>query len=217
MKKLAIGCLVVAVLACVVVAGVAYYAYQRVQSTLAEFSELGQIPEIESSVRVQSPFTPPPTEELSGRQVEQLLRVQTLVRERIGVRFADFEKKYKTLSEKENATVTDLPALIAAYRDLASGWLDAKRAQVAALNEVGLSLEEYRWIRDQVYRAVGIPYVDFDIGEIANDIRRGATTPGERGQLRGSIGPAGPESNRKLVEPFKKQLEANLALASFGL
>jgi hypothetical protein len=166
---------------------------------------------------VQSSFTPPPAEELTERQVEQLLRVQTLVRERIGVRFADFEKKYKTLSEKETATVMDFPALIAAYRDLASGWLDAKRGQVAALNEVGLSLGEYRWIRDQAYRALGVPYVDLDIGAIAEDIRQGSTTPGERGQLRGSMGPAGPEANRKLVEPFKKQLEANLALASFGL
>ena len=37
------------------------------------------------------------------------------------------------------------------------------------------------------------------------------------GALRGSIGPTGPAANRKLVEPFRKQLESNLALASFGL
>jgi hypothetical protein len=217
MKKLAIGCLVVAVLACIVVGGVVYYAYTRVQSTLAQFGELSQIPEIESGIRARDSYTPPASDELTERQLEQLLRVQTLLRERIGVRFADFEKKYKTLSQKEEATIMDVPTLIAGYRDLAAGWVDAKRAQVAALNEVGLSLEEYRWIREQAYRALGMAYVDLDIGAIAEDIRKGATTPGERGQLRGSIGPAGPESNRKLVEPFKQQLEANIALASFGL
>jgi hypothetical protein len=37
------------------------------------------------------------------------------------------------------------------------------------------------------------------------------------GDLRGSIGPAGPESNRARVEKVKKQLEENLALATFGL
>ena len=85
MKKLAIGCLVVAVLACIVVGGVVYYAYNRVQSTLAQFGELSQIPEIESGIRVRDIFTPPASDELTARQVEQLLRVQTLLRERIGV------------------------------------------------------------------------------------------------------------------------------------
>lgn len=217
MKKLAIGCLGVLLLAGIAAAGVAYYVYRQAQSAFASFAELGQIPEIESALEIRGGFTPPASGELTQSQLDRLLRVQTKVRDRIGVRFADFETKYKALSEKEDATVTDVPAIIAAYRDVAGGWIDAKRGQVEALNEVKLSLEEYRWIREQAYRAVGIPYVDFDIGEIASDIRRGVTTPNERGQLRGSMGAAGPDSNRKLVEAYKKQLEANVALASFGL
>jgi hypothetical protein len=59
-------------------------------------------------------------------------------------------------------------------------------------------------------------YVDFDIGKLAQDIKNGVTTP-EPGQLRGAMGPDGPEVNRKLVEPYKKQLEESIALASFGL
>jgi hypothetical protein len=35
--------------------------------------------------------------------------------------------------------------------------------------------------------------------------------------MGGSIGPGGPERNRKLVEPFSQQLHDNAALASFGL
>lgn len=217
MKKVAIGCLGVLVLCGIVAAGAAYYVYRQAKGAIATFAELGQIPDIERGLRVRGDFTPPVSGELTEKQLEQLLQVQTKVRERIGARFAEFQTRYKALSEKEKANVTDLPALIGAYRDIAAGWLDAKRGQVDALNEVGLSLEEYRWVREQVYQAVGIPFVDFDLGAIAEDIRKGASTPAERGQLRGSMGPAGPEFNQKLVERFKKQLEDNVALASFGL
>jgi hypothetical protein len=217
MKKVAIGCLVVLVLGGVVVGGVAFWAYRRVQQTVAQFSELAQVPDIERQVVVKDPFVPPTSEELTSTQLERFLGVQKAVRERLGVRFAEFEKQYKVLSEKDKPTLTDVPTLIAGYRDLALMWLDAKRSQVDALNAAKLSLDEYRWIRDQTYKALGIPYVDLDIGKIADDIRSGQTTSNDPGQLRGSIGPAGPEANRKLVEAHRKLLESNVAMASFGL
>jgi len=216
MKKLAIGCIGVLLLLGLVAAGVAYYTYRQLRSTIVQFAELGEIADIERRVRVQDAFAPPTSEELSREQIERLVRVQTLVVQRLGERVADFETRYKTLSQKKNATIADAPAILAAYRDMASAWLEAKRTQVEALNEVGFSLEEYRWVRDQSYRALGAPYVDFDIGRLVEDVRRGAKQT-EVGKLRGAMGPAGPEANRKLVEAFKKQLEANIALASFGL
>jgi hypothetical protein len=88
---------------------------------------------------------------------------------------------------------------------------------VDALNEAGLSLEEYRWIREQAYRALGAPYVDFDVSKFVEQFRSGGPGSIESGQISGSFGPSGPESNRTLIEPFKKQLEDNLPLASFGL
>jgi hypothetical protein len=216
MKKVALGCLVVLALVGVTLAGVGYYAYRRVQSTVAQFAELGQIPDIERGVLVRGPFVPPSTAELSARQIDRLLRVQTVVRQRLGARFAELDQKYKKFTEKDNPTLSDMPALLAAYRDLAAAWLDGKRSQVEALNEVELSLDEYKWIRDQAYRALGIAYVDLDIGKLADDVIQGRTTS-QPGQIRGAVEATGPELNRKLVEPFKKQLADNIALASFGL
>jgi hypothetical protein len=216
MKKFAIGCGIVLLLVGISAAGVAYYVYNRVSSTLTQFAELSQVPELERGIRNKSPFVPPASEELTDGQIEKLLKIQADVRRRIGERMAAFEAKYKTLAEKETATVTDVPALLAAYRDLAATWMDAKRSQIEALNAAELSLEEYRWIREQAYRALGMPYVDFDIGRIVDEAKRGVTSP-EPGRLRGAIGPAGPESNRTRVEKVRKQLEHNVALASFGL
>jgi hypothetical protein len=217
MKKLAIGCAVVLVLFGIAAAGVTYYIYRQARSMVAQFAELSQVPEIERSVKVRGTFTPPSSGELTQNQLDKLLRIQTRVRERLGARAAEMEQKYKSLSDKKEATVADLPTLIAAYRDLAAGWMDAKRAQVVALNEAGLSLDEYRWIREQAYRALGMPYMDFDVGKFADAVRSGHNMNNEPPPLRGSLGPSGPEANRKLIEKVKKQLEDNVALASFGL
>jgi hypothetical protein len=105
---------------------------------------------------------------------------------------------------------------MAAYRDMVTAWLEAKRSQVEGLNEVGFSLEEYRWVREQAYQALGMAYVDFDLGKLAENVTSGAGVD-PQGRLLGAIEPTGPASNRALVERFKKQLEEAISLASFGL
>ncbi len=224
MKKLAIGCAVVLVVLGIAAAGVTYYVYRQAKAMVAQFAELSQVPEIERGVKLRGVYRPPASEEMTASQLERLLRVQTKIKQRLGAKFAELDQKYKAFTQKKEATIADMPALISAYRDLAAAWIDAKRTQVEALNEAGLSLEEYRWIREQAYRALGMPYVDLDVGKIADAVKSGrnlnvetSTTTNQPGTLRGSIGPSGPEANRKLVEAYKKQLEDNVPLASFGL
>ena len=215
MKKFAIGCGIVLLLVCVGAAGAAYYLYNRVASTLTQFAEIGKVPELERSVRNKSAFVPPASEELTDRQIEKLLKIQADVRSRIGERMAAFETKYKSLAEKEKATVTDVPALLGLPRP--GGDVDGREAQPdQALNAADLSLEEYRWIRDQAYRAIGVAYVDLDIAKIVDEAKRGVTSQ-EAGRLLGAVEPVGPESNRTRLEKFKQQLQQNVALASFGL
>ena len=215
MKKLLVGCGFALLLTGMAAAGIAYYLYQKVSTTVSQFAELGKISDLERDVRNRTSYTPPASEELTEAQLEKLVQVQTHVRQKLGEQIKAFEAKYRTLAEKKEATIADAPALLSAYRDLAATWLDAKRNQVEALNNANLSLEEYRWIRHQAYRALGQPFVDLDIPKIIDDAKRGVTS--QAGELKGAIGPAGPEANRKLVEKFKKFLEDNIALASFGL
>ncbi len=87
---------------------------------------------------------------------------------------------------------------------------------MAALNDAGLSLGEYRWIRSSMYQAIGAPYVDVDFTRIAADAKAGMQTANP-GSFEGAFHGTAPAANVKLVEKFKKQLEDNLALASFGL
>lgn len=215
MKKLAIGCGVVVLVLGVAGAAAVFYVYRQVSSTVTQFAQFAQVPDIEKNVRNRAAFTPPDSGEITEAQLEKLVQVQTRVRQKLGQSIAAFEAKYKALSDKKDATIADAPAIMNAYKDLAATWLDAKRAQVEALNAVNLSLDEYKWIRDKAYQALGQPFVDLDVAKIVEAAKGGVSA--QPGQVRGSLGPEGPEANRKLIEKVKKLLEENLALASFGL
>ena len=215
MKKLAIGCVVLLVLGMVGAAGASYVAYRKVSSAFAGFAELGSLPEIERSVRNQRPFTAPAAGEPGPEQIGHLLEVQQAVRTRLGDRADEIEHRYRRLLAKDSATVVDLPELVSAYRDLAAAYVDAKRAQVDALNRAGLSLEEYRWTRSRAYAALGMSLMDVDVSRIIEDVKAGRQpdTPAYR------LTPASTGSPlvRKIVEPHRKALEANVGLAFFGL
>jgi hypothetical protein len=215
MKKVAIGCLVLVAILALGAAAATYVVYRKVSTTLGEFSALSRVPELERSVRNRAPFVPPPSGELTASQVQRLLRVQQGVRTRLGARAADFEKNYQTLLAKEHATALDAPQILAAYRDLAIGYLDAKKAQVDALNAEAFSLEEYRWVRIEAYTALGVPMIDLDVARMIDDVGHGR--PPEEPRRVIPLGPSGPRANQALVAPHRKVLEDNAPLAVFGL
>jgi hypothetical protein len=215
-KKLALGCAGVLLVTMVAGAVGMYYVYQKARSTFSAFAEFSTIPDLERQVRNRAAFTPPGSGELTAAQVERFVAVQDRVRAELGQRFGEIEKKYRALSERRDATVLDVPQLLAAYRDLASAYMEAKRAQIDALNAAGLSLEEYRWVRNQAYAALGTVIMDLDLSRLIEDIQSG-NAPTYEPALSGSVEAQGPEQNRTLVEQHKKKLEENVALSFFGL
>lgn len=218
MKKLAIGCVVLIFVAGIAGAVGTYWLYRRVTSSVSGFAEVSKIPELEKGVRNTATFTPPASGELTADQVERLVKVQDAVRARIGTRFDAIEQKYKALLDsKHDATALDLPQLVSAYSDLAATWKEAKAAQVEALNANNLSLSEYLWVRTQAYAALGLPIMTLDVSKMIDDLKRGRSSPDAPAALGGSVGPSGPEVNKKLIEPYKKKLGDNAALSVFGL
>ena len=215
MKKFAIGCAIILVIGGIALAGVTYYAYTKGKAALTQLAELGKVGDIERDVKNRTAFTAPDSREITASQLDRLVQVQTKVRERIGASGAAIERNYKSLIDKKDATITDLPALLGAYGDMARALVDAKRAQVEAMNEVNFSLEEYRWVRTETYRALGAPFVDMDVTRIV-ERSKASGDPGVI-SFNGAAGDKGPEANVKLVEKYRKKLEDYLALASFGL
>jgi hypothetical protein len=209
MKKLAIGCGVLLLLGMVGAGGASYYAYHKVSSAVVGFAELGSLPQLERSVRNQQPFEPPAAEP-SQPQIEHLMEVQGSVRTRLGARADEIEHRYRRLLAKDSVSAVDVPELVSAYRDLASAYMDGKRAQVDALNRAGLSLDEYRWIRSQAYGALGMSLLEVDVSRIIDDVKAGRQPVTPASRRPASASPA----LRSRVEPHRKR---TFLAASSGL
>ncbi len=220
MKKLAIGC-GLALLVLLVVAGVGgYFVVNKVSETFADFAVLGEIPEIERGIRNTAGYQPSDTGELAPEQVSRYVQVQQQVRAQLGARVDELKQQYAALSERmdrDEGSVFDAPQVIAAFRDLARTFVDAKRTQVQALNDAGFSLAEYDWVRRQMYSALAIPFVDMDVTSLVHDLQDGGASPADRARFDGVTEAEVPEKNRELVEPHRKLLEDNAPLAFFGL
>src|SRR5205085_201451 len=112
MKKLAIGCGIIVLVLGTAAVGVGVYVAMKVKGAVTQFAELGKIPDIERDLRIRTPFTPPETGEMTASQVDRLVQIQKRVRDRLGENAAKFERTYKSLGNKKEATAADLPALL---------------------------------------------------------------------------------------------------------
>ena len=231
MKKIAIGCGIVLVLLMIGGAIAAWFVYRKaagvyehakasLESTVAGFTELGKVPEIERQVRNTSPYAPPESGELTADQVARYTKVQVQVRQMLGDRFKRLDEKHRAMMQrfdKHQESALDLPELIESYKDLAGIYVEGKQAQAQALNTEGFSLPEYRWIQKQAYAAIGLPVMNMDIAKVIDDIKAGRTSDQTSPPMSLPAGPSGPEANKALVAPHRKMLEDNASLAFFGL
>jgi hypothetical protein len=218
MKKLAIGCGIVLIVA-IVAGGIgAYYLLHKAQTMIAGFTELKAIPDLDRQVRNRAAFTPPASGELSADQVARYVSVRQQVRQKMGERFKELDARYKALSERihrEQHSALDIPEMLEAYKDLAGLYMLGKHAQVDALNASNLSLAEYRWIQQQVYGAIGMPFMDMDVSRMIEEAQAGG--PRQHGQFGRELAPVASDKNKALVEPHRKLFEDNASLSFLGL
>lgn len=219
MKKLAIGCGIVLVVALVALGVGVYWVAHKAQTVIAGLSELKNIPDLDKQVRNTTVFSPPASGELSAEQVSRYVAVREQIRQQLGARAKELDAQYKALSErmdKHQNTALDIPQMIEAYKDLAGLYILGKRAQVEALNDKNLSLSEYRWIQQQSYAALGMPFVDMDISKMIEEAQSGRpSTHGEH--MARELAPGASDRNKSLVEPHRKLLEDSASLSFLGL
>jgi len=222
MSKVAIGCVGLLAVGLVGGVGATYYAYHKVTSAIAPVVELGSLGDIERSIRKQGAYTPPASGEPSQAQVDRLLEVQEAVRARLGTRAEEFYQRYRRYFEPVNGVKAQLggPAdsAIMGLRlslEIAGIYVDGKRAQVDALNRLGMSLEEYRWTRSQVYAALGVPFMELDIPAIMAEVKERRQPVPRAFDLKSALSTT--LAVRRMVEPHRKVLEDNVGLAFFGL
>lgn len=214
MKKLAIGCGVALLVVVVLGGALLFYGYTRfVRPMTAAITEMSQVGDIEKDVRNTSSFTPPPSNDLTEDMVGRFVKVQEAMQARLGSRMDELKKKYDEIERamKTERREASVPETMTALKDLAKLIVDAKRAQVEALNQAGFSVKEYEWIRQQVYAAVGMAAAQFDMKDIQRIARQS-----ERDREAEEIKDV-PARNKELVAPYQKKLEEWAPLAFFGL
>ncbi|MEP7116929.1 MAG: hypothetical protein ABI880_05075 [Acidobacteriota bacterium] len=225
MKKFLAGCLVAAVLLSAIAGVVLYYAWgfvrpvvDTVTQVTAGVKQLGGLADIETDLATSGPFAAPVSDELTSAQLDRFLRVHTQVKTALGERAEAFTTKYRELSRTlpdGTVVVPTLPQLLGGLSDLSAVYLDAKRAQVAAMNGERFSRAEFSWVRMRVYQAAGLDAVRYDARDLEQLIKTmadGAQVSAPALQL-----PDVPAKNRALVKPHAAELAKWLGLAVFGL
>jgi hypothetical protein len=162
MKKLLAGCLIVLVVACVGFAAAAYYAYRAMRPVIdnaTTYMEKAQeVARLGEEITNKAAFMPPEAGELTQEQVERFVAVQTRVRAELGDRWGEIEEKSAEIKGKADANRNDwtLAEFTSVFSDIANIWVEARKAQVKALNVQKFSDEEYQWVRMRVYEAAGV-------------------------------------------------------------
>jgi len=214
MRKVVFGCLGVLVIAAIV-SGLAgyHFAYPPARALLAGVDHLQAFPKLNAQVRNQRSFSPPRDGVLTEAMVTRYIEAQQKLHDSMGTRLRELDAKYDALS-KANGGHPSLREGLSALQDLGGLLLDAKRAQVDALNGVDFSLAEYDWVRKSVYAASGIP-MSIDVEHLIEQASSGRIPTGR--DMSEAVTGEVPEKNRELVAPYQKQLKQNAALAFFGL
>ena len=221
MKKILAGCLIVAVVALIGMGVAGYYAYRiarpMIDSAGDYLARAREMSQLGDRVVNKAPYVLPKNGELTEAQVERFLAVQTRVRRELDKQWTEIETKSAEIARKtEGQEALSLSEVGSIFSDLANTYIDARRAQVEALNAQRFSDAEYTWVRRRVWEAAGIQMASgMDMSAIEDLARQGAQKPNF--ELPDLPMPEVPPNNIKLVKPHTARLKDWVPIAVLGL
>ena len=160
----------------------------------------------------RGPFDPPASGALTPEQVTRFVSVEEAVAARIGASAPVFEQKRLDLEQATEADVLSVRRALPAFADLKAPMMAAKVDQIAAMNRLNLSKQEFEWIRRELYRAADLEFTQLDV----SDLLAGGPDPTLSVRRFPPDDPVRPE-NAGLAKPLAQKLAAWRAFAFFGL
>jgi len=220
MKKILSGCAVVLVIAALGVAVAMFFAYRAARPMFEGASDYvaraQEMASLGDRISNKSPYAAPANGALTEDQVERFLAVQASTRAKLGDRWDELKVKSESL-RKRTAEGADLSLadLGSVFSDFTGVYLDARRAQVGALNAQRFSAGEYTWVRRRVYEAAGVQLAGgVDLSAIEELARQGGADDLKVPEIPL---PEVPEANLRLVKPHAAKIQEWLPLAFLGL
>lgn len=223
MKRLAIGCAIVAALAAFGFGIASCVLYSVAQRATTRYSPLAILPALNDRIRNRAPFQEPAEGLLEARQVEAYAAVQLSVRERLGLRARDLDSAFRRLAPalEQQGALPELRHPSGSWRDILPLVIEAKQLQVDALNASGLSLPEYLWIRRQVLLSLGHGSFAWNLESLASGVNAesiASAHPDARGGDDDNAPGVNPiQHNRDLLAPYAESAREWLPLGFFGL
>jgi hypothetical protein len=219
MKKLAIGCGVAALLIAIAGGVGMYWVYSKAKDYVGSFAQMGEVADMDQQVTNKASFAPPDTGELTPDQVARFALLNEQVQATLGAKFEQLKARYDQMEARWKAEGREAnPAeAITALKDLAGLIKEVRAAQVTALNAQGMSVAEYRWIRDQAYAAAGLPIAGFNVNAFIEAAKGGdveALAKGVERQAAEAMEPTG--RNKELVKPLEDRLGRWASIAWLG-
>jgi len=205
MPKFLVGCLVVIVVL-VGAGGTAGYFFVikpawefagGVQEFVQEYAELNE------QVEQTGDFDPPDDGAITSEQFQRFLVAQRDMRQSMEGELDALQQRFESMQQEMDAENRDMKIseLFTAYQGLGGLLIDAKRVQVEALNRYSFSLQEYLYVRNQTYRALGQEVAVAAFGDQAPQVRSYSV----------------PEEVVEMVAPHREELMEGYAFAWFGI
>lgn len=221
MKKSCFGCFFTGLLLIAVGSIAVYFLAIKplVSTSLGGIANLVDQAEENEAIENKEPFVAPEDGELTYDQVRDYMAVRNHMISEMGHQLDAFKERYEHLyaNRDQQGELSGLGEVVGAFRDLMTLLPEAKELQVEALNLRGLSLEEYKWVKGEMYRAAGIALPQLGTKEILEMAREGAANP-ESLQERFQVDMSEvPEKNQELVKSHARKLKESIWLAWLGL
>jgi hypothetical protein len=205
MPKFVLGCLVVLV---VVAIGGGTAGYVLLIKPAYEFAtDVGgfatEFAALNEQVRREPGFRPPADGAIDESQFLRFMAAQRDVRDGMAGSLSQLKDHWEAMQADIDRQDRDasMVELVSAYRDLGELILAAKSEQVQALNAHGFSLQEYLYVRNQTFFALGEQVAIASLGDQGGPQR---------------VRPV-PEDVVVMVRPHREELMEGYALAWFGL
>jgi hypothetical protein len=198
------GCLGSTLLVLLVTIGLGYFfVVKPVQNFLAGFGAPSQ-----TQTTTQNGQTVPaaPQAALTTADVQRFVRVRRSVRTAMGDSFTGVQKVF---TEIQNGQTPNLVTVLGVLRDAAGSVGQARSAQAAKLEQEGMNLGRYSYVRAEVNKALGVPDIDFQKAAQA-------LSSGQLPDLNTTVRPPDAQTTR-LVAPFKNELTVTAPLGLLGL
>ena len=155
-------------------------------------------------------------------QVERFVAVQKQIQSGVKDRLNEFQQKYEELDQemKNQNREPNLTEIMGAWGDIVDLYSDAKQIQVEALNEHDFSLQEYRYVQQSFYSALGMELFSYNIDQIAEAASQGDFQNMNLEQFekqQSEMEQRVPQVNRELVSQYADSAESWLVFSWWGL